>query len=62
MLEGGRPGDVVALEAKNRANERMISHLNIQVDYLQGKTRDYERKMREYNVVAEEANLKVCKQ
>jgi len=31
MLEGGRPHDVVALEAKNRTNERMISHLNIQV-------------------------------
>lgn len=31
MLEGGRPSDVVALEARNRANERMISHLNIQV-------------------------------
>lgn len=31
MLDGGRPSDVVALEAKNRSNERMISHLNIQV-------------------------------
>ncbi|KAJ8298507.1 hypothetical protein KUTeg_025038 [Tegillarca granosa] len=30
MLDGGRPSDVVALEARNRANERMISHLNIQ--------------------------------
>ncbi|GFS26865.1 centrosomal protein of 135 kDa-like [Elysia marginata] len=47
MLDGGRPSDVVALEAKNRANERMISHLNIQVDYLQNKTRDYERKLRD---------------
>ena len=31
MLEGGRPYDVVALEARNRSNERLISHLNIQV-------------------------------
>lgn len=31
MLDGGRPSDVVALESRNRANERMISHLNIQV-------------------------------
>ena len=31
MLDGGRSSDVVALEARNRANERMISHLNIQV-------------------------------
>ena len=32
MLDGGRSQDVVALEARNRANERMISHLNIQVN------------------------------
>ena len=31
MLDGGRPHDVVALESRNRANERLISHLNIQV-------------------------------
>ena len=31
MLDVGRSSDVVALEARNRANERMISHLNIQV-------------------------------
>ncbi|CAL1543301.1 unnamed protein product [Lymnaea stagnalis] len=49
MLDGGRPSDVVALDAKNRANERMISHLNIQVDYLQNKNREFERKLREAN-------------
>lgn len=31
QLEGGRPYDVVALETRNRSNERLISHLNIQV-------------------------------
>jgi hypothetical protein len=31
LLDGGRPYDVVALEARNRGNERLISHLNIQV-------------------------------
>ena len=31
LLEGGRPYDVVAMEARNRSNERLISHLNIQV-------------------------------
>ncbi|WAQ97982.1 CP135-like protein [Mya arenaria] len=41
MLDGGRPSDVVALEARNRANERMISHLNIQ------KNREMERKFRD---------------
>lgn len=33
LLDGGRPHDVVALEARNRSNERLISHLNIQVTY-----------------------------
>ncbi|KAL4230126.1 hypothetical protein ACF0H5_010511 [Mactra antiquata] len=47
MLDGGRPSDVVALEARNRANERMISHLNIQIDFLQQKTREMERKYRD---------------
>lgn len=31
VLDGGRPYDVVALEARNRSNEKLISHLNIQV-------------------------------
>ncbi|KAK3100318.1 hypothetical protein FSP39_018085 [Pinctada imbricata] len=47
MLEGGRPSDVVALEARNRANERMISHLNIQIDFLQQKNREVDRKLQE---------------
>ncbi|XP_052276552.1 centrosomal protein of 135 kDa-like isoform X1 [Dreissena polymorpha] len=47
MLDGGRPSDVVALEARNRANERMISHLNIQIDFLQQKNREMERKFRD---------------
>lgn len=40
MLEGGRPFDVVALEARSRQSERMLSHLNIQVDYLQQKNHE----------------------
>lgn len=47
MLDGGRPSDVVALEARNRANERMISHLNIQIDFLQQKNREIDRKYRD---------------
>ncbi|CAD5116285.1 DgyrCDS5192 [Dimorphilus gyrociliatus] len=37
QLQGGRPYDVVALEARNRSHERHIAHLNIQLDYLQQK-------------------------
>ena len=31
QLEGGKPYDVMTTEAKNRSNERLISHLNVQV-------------------------------
>lgn len=65
MLDGGRPSDVVALEARNRANERMISHLNIQIDFLQQKNREMERKMNEalatrdeYESMSSKMNLK----
>ncbi|KAK2182666.1 hypothetical protein NP493_341g01017 [Ridgeia piscesae] len=40
LLSGGRPADVVALEARNRSNERLISHLNIQIDFLQQKNEE----------------------
>lgn len=61
MLEGGRPSDVVALEARNRANERMISHLNIQIDFLQQKTRELERKYQECNAIKEEQEVSLSK-
>lgn len=47
-LEGGRPHDVLSLEAKNNANERLISHLNLQVDYLQQTSQDLELQMKEF--------------
>ncbi|XP_064637968.1 testis-specific gene 10 protein-like isoform X2 [Lineus longissimus] len=51
MLEGGRPYDVVSLEARNKSNERLISHLNIQIDYLQQRNRDLERQLTELRTV-----------
>lgn len=30
-LIGGRPHDVISLEAQNISNEKLISHLNLQV-------------------------------
>ena len=42
---GGKSVDIVTLEAKNRANERLIAQLNIQVDYLQERTRELERQL-----------------
>ncbi|XP_036364185.1 testis-specific gene 10 protein-like isoform X2 [Octopus sinensis] len=47
MLSGGRPSDTLALEVKNRANEKMISHLNIQVDILQEQNRELQHRLHE---------------
>ncbi|CAH1777332.1 unnamed protein product [Owenia fusiformis] len=55
MLDGGRPYDVVALEARNRANERLISQLNIQIDYLQQKNREVEHRLSEAEIYEREA-------
>ncbi|XP_067662962.1 centrosomal protein of 135 kDa-like isoform X1 [Haliotis asinina] len=61
MLDGGRPADVVALESRNRANERMISHLNIQVDFLSNKNRELERKLHDSNYKISDADSKLMK-
>lgn len=29
-LQGGRPHDVISLEAQNSSNEKVIAHLNLQ--------------------------------
>jgi len=49
-LEGGRPHDVISLEAKNRSNERLISHLNLQVDYLQQTNQELEDRIGELDI------------
>ncbi|XP_055958999.1 testis-specific gene 10 protein isoform X2 [Patella vulgata] len=61
MLEGGRPNNVVALEARNRSNERMINHLNIQIDMLQQKYREAERKYQDSMISKDDTDLKMAK-
>ncbi|XP_069780725.1 centrosomal protein of 135 kDa isoform X3 [Narcine bancroftii] len=46
-LEGGRPHDVISVEAKSKSNERLIAHLNLQVEYLQRTNCDLEKQMKE---------------
>ncbi|XP_076467897.1 centrosomal protein of 135 kDa-like [Babylonia areolata] len=46
------------MDALSRSSERMISHLNTQVDFLQQKNRELERKLTESRVAAEEAESK----
>lgn len=61
MLDGGRPSDVIALESKNRSNERMISHLNIQVDFLQQKNRELERKLADSRLLGDDTETKLSR-
>ncbi|KAJ8277097.1 hypothetical protein GJAV_G00071440 [Gymnothorax javanicus] len=47
VLSGGRPHDVISLEAQNVSNEKLISHLNLQIEYLQEANRELEQQVRE---------------
>ncbi|XP_026800421.3 centrosomal protein of 135 kDa isoform X2 [Pangasianodon hypophthalmus] len=46
-LDGGRPYDVISLEAQNISNEKLIAHLNLQIEYLQETNRALEQKVEE---------------
>ncbi|XP_053463129.1 centrosomal protein of 135 kDa [Nycticebus coucang] len=46
-LDGGRSPDVLSLESRNKANEKLIAHLNIQVDFLQQANKDLEKRIQE---------------
>ena len=39
MLKGGRPPEALAAEGARASNERVVAHLNIQIDFLQQATR-----------------------
>ncbi|XP_066576020.1 centrosomal protein of 135 kDa isoform X2 [Amia ocellicauda] len=61
-LHGGRPHDVISLEAQNISNEKLISHLNLQIEYLQQTNCDLETRMqglqeRKKNATSEVADL-----
>ncbi|XP_027001928.2 centrosomal protein of 135 kDa isoform X4 [Tachysurus fulvidraco] len=44
-LDGGRPYDVISLESQNISNEKLIAHLNLQIEYLQETNRTLEQKV-----------------
>lgn len=44
-LDGGRPHDVISLEAQNISNEKLIAHLNLQIEYLQETNRSLEQRV-----------------
>ncbi|XP_058612187.1 centrosomal protein of 135 kDa isoform X2 [Onychostoma macrolepis] len=44
-LDGGRPNDIISLEAQNISNEKLIAHLNLQIEYLQETNRSLEQRI-----------------
>ncbi|XP_008301652.1 centrosomal protein of 135 kDa [Stegastes partitus] len=44
-LQGGRPHDVITLEAQNISNEKLIAHLNLQIEHLQETNSTLEQKI-----------------
>lgn len=46
-LDGGRSSDVLSLETRNKTNEKLIAHLNVQVDFLQKANKDLEKHIQE---------------
>ncbi|XP_069868330.1 centrosomal protein of 135 kDa [Dipodomys merriami] len=46
-LDGGRSPDVLSLKTKNKTNEKLIAHLNVQVDFLQQTNKELEKHIQE---------------
>ncbi|XP_062991870.1 centrosomal protein of 135 kDa [Elgaria multicarinata webbii] len=44
-MDGGRSHDAISLEAKSRSNEKIIAHLNLQVDFLQQTNKELEMRI-----------------
>ncbi|KAM3619121.1 uncharacterized protein V6R79_003302 [Siganus canaliculatus] len=44
-LHGGLPHDVISLKAQSISNEKLIAHLNLQIEYLQEANRTLEEKV-----------------
>ncbi|XP_028300534.1 centrosomal protein of 135 kDa-like [Gouania willdenowi] len=59
-LQGGRPHDVISLEAQNISNEKLISHLNLQIEYLQETNRTLEQKVEALQQKKEDVSTEVA--
>ncbi|XP_069487721.1 centrosomal protein of 135 kDa [Ambystoma mexicanum] len=61
-LDGGRSHDVISLEARNKSSEKLIAHLNLQVEYLQQANQELEKRIKDlletrHTVTSEVVNL-----
>ncbi|NXS48553.1 CP135 protein, partial [Balaeniceps rex] len=61
-LDGGRSHEVMSLELRSKSNEKLITHLNLQVEYLQQTNKELENRIQELldtkqNVTSEVVHL-----
>uniref|UniRef100_A0A8C0EZK7 Centrosomal protein 135 n=1 Tax=Bubo bubo TaxID=30461 RepID=A0A8C0EZK7_BUBBB len=61
-LDGGRSHEVISLESRSKSNEKLITHLNLQVEYLQQKNKELENRIQDLldtkqNVTSEVVHL-----
>ncbi|NWZ41635.1 CP135 protein, partial [Brachypodius atriceps] len=61
-LDGGRSHEVLCLESRTKSNEKLIAHLNLQVEYLQEKNKKLENRIQDLldtkqNVTSEVVDL-----
>ncbi|XP_068448993.1 centrosomal protein of 135 kDa isoform X2 [Clinocottus analis] len=67
-LSGGRPHDVISLEAQNAGNEKLIAHLHLQIEYLQESNRTLDQKLQKKQDASSEVadlslkNLELCEE
>ncbi|XP_076009146.1 centrosomal protein of 135 kDa isoform X2 [Genypterus blacodes] len=59
-LQGGRPYDVISLEAQNVSNEKLISHLNLQIEYLQESNRTLQQTLEGLQQKKQDASSEVA--
>uniref|UniRef100_A0A4W6CK52 Centrosomal protein 135 n=1 Tax=Lates calcarifer TaxID=8187 RepID=A0A4W6CK52_LATCA len=60
VLHGGRPHDVISLEAQNISNEKLISHLNLQIEHLQEANMTLEQKIEGLQQKKKDASTEVA--
>ncbi|NXL47106.1 CP135 protein, partial [Podilymbus podiceps] len=61
-LDGGRSHEVLSLESRSKSNEKLIAHLNFQVEYLQQTNKELENRIQDLldtkqNVTSEVVHL-----
>ncbi|KFW03448.1 Centrosomal protein of 135 kDa, partial [Eurypyga helias] len=61
-LDGGRSHEVLSLESRSKSNEKLIAHLNLQVEYLQQTNKELENRIQDLldtkkNVTSEVVHL-----